>query len=78
MTDTSTRSPERGGAGAEDEIPRPHSFEELPAYVWAKAAHGGAKEVPVKKDDHGADCLRYAVAWADGIGRGAGFFMEAM
>lgn len=58
---------------------RPASVvEELPAYVWAKAAHGGAKEVPVKKDDHGADCLRYAVAWADGIGRGTGFFMEAM
>ncbi|MFC7956260.1 alpha/beta hydrolase [Rhodococcoides kroppenstedtii] len=39
MTDTSTRSPERGGAGAEDEIPRPHSFEELPAYVLATATH---------------------------------------
>lgn len=43
-------------------------LEELPAYVWAKAAHGETKEVPVKKDDHGADCLRYAVAYADQIG----------
>lgn len=43
-------------------------LEELPGYVWAKAAHGALKEVPEKKDDHSADCLRYATAWADRLG----------
>lgn len=43
-------------------------LEELPAYIWAKAVRGEIKEVPVKKDDHGADCLRYAVMYADGHG----------
>jgi hypothetical protein len=38
--------------------------DEIPGYVWA----GGAKERPVKEDDHGLDQLRYAVAYVDGLG----------
>jgi PBSX family phage terminase large subunit len=45
--------------------------EELPGYVWAKATRGALKEVPEKKDDHGADTLRYAVAWVDKLGNDA-------
>lgn len=47
-------------------------LEELPAYVWAKGLHGDVKEVPVKKDDHGCDTLRYAVAYADDLAQTAG------
>lgn len=43
--------------------------QEIDGYVWQKAADGRpVKEDPVKLDDHGMDCLRYAVAYADGIG----------
>lgn len=43
--------------------------QEIDGYVWQKAADGRpVKEEPVKVDDHGCDTLRYAVAWADGLG----------
>jgi len=43
--------------------------QEIDGYVWQKAADGRpVKEEPVKVDDHGCDCLRYAVAWAEGLG----------
>lgn len=43
--------------------------QEIDGYVWAKAADGRpVKEEPVKVDDHGCDAMRYAVAWADGLG----------
>lgn len=38
--------------------------EEVEGYVWAEGA-AGTKEQPVKKDDHGLDCVRYAVAYVD-------------
>ncbi len=44
---------------------KPHKTEdEIPGYVWA----GTAKEQPVKKDDHGCDMTRYAVAYVDRLG----------
>jgi PBSX family phage terminase large subunit len=44
--------------------------QEIDAYVWEKHADGRpVKEAPVKVDDHGCDCVRYACAWADGLGR---------
>jgi PBSX family phage terminase large subunit len=43
--------------------------QEIDGYVWEKAADGRPiKESPVKVDDHGVDCTRYAVAYADGLG----------
>lgn len=40
--------------------------QEFDAYQWPKGADGKAvKEVPVDKDNHGLDALRYAVMWAD-------------
>ncbi len=43
--------------------------QEIDGYVWTKSADGRpVKEEPVKVDDHGCDALRYAVAWADGLG----------
>jgi PBSX family phage terminase large subunit len=43
--------------------------QEIDGYVWQKAADGRpVKEEPVKVDDHGCDTMRYAVAWADGLG----------
>lgn len=35
--------------------------EEIPGYVWSD----GAKEAPVKQDDHGCDAMRYLVAERD-------------
>lgn len=44
----------------------PHkTVDEVPGYVWADTA---AKEVPVKRNDHGVDALRYAVMYVDGGG----------
>ena len=44
--------------------------EEFDGYVWPHGQDGKARqEAPVKADDHGMDALRYAVAWADGLGR---------
>ena len=38
-------------------------------YVWPKGADGRPqKEEPVKEYDHGKDAMRYAVAYADGLG----------
>jgi phage terminase large subunit len=43
--------------------------QEIDGYVWTKTADGRpVKEEPVKVDDHGVDAMRYAVAWADGLG----------
>lgn len=43
--------------------------EEIEGYIWALGANGKAnKEEPVKLDDHGVDTIRYAVAYADGLG----------
>jgi phage terminase large subunit len=40
--------------------------QEFDAYVWTKNTDGSfSKEAPVKKDDHGMDCLRYGVAYVD-------------
>jgi len=43
--------------------------EEMTGYVWAVKPGGGAKEEPLKQDDHGMDCLRYMVAQRDLNGR---------
>lgn len=44
--------------------------EEIEGYVWEPAAGGKpGKEAPVKRDDHGMDCTRYAVAYVDRLGR---------
>lgn len=41
--------------------------DEFPGYVWLQPGDGRpAKEEPVKADDHGMDCIRYAVAYVDG------------
>jgi len=47
----------------------PHEFE---AYVWPTVKEGAAnarnpREVPLDRDDHGMDAMRYAVAYVDGI-----------
>jgi phage terminase large subunit len=45
--------------------------QEFDAYQWPKAADGKAlKDVPVDRDNHGLDALRYAVVWADARQRG--------
>lgn len=42
--------------------------DEIESYVWAKSTNGEInKEEPVKKDDHGLDALRYAVAFVDDL-----------
>jgi PBSX family phage terminase large subunit len=42
--------------------------EEYPTYVWDEKTRGkDNKEVPVKKDDHGVDVDRYAVAFVDSL-----------
>jgi phage terminase large subunit len=45
--------------------------EEIPGYVWAKKPGTGEmlKEEPLKENDHGCDCMRYAVAARDLVGR---------
>lgn len=55
--------------------------EEIDGYVWAKSPGEAGKkdsetlkEQPVKKNDHGMDALRYAVAYADGLGKQAWTF----
>lgn len=43
--------------------------EELPGYVWdLRPGAKGAKEQPLKVDDHGADALRYLVSERDLVG----------
>jgi phage terminase large subunit len=39
--------------------------EEIPAYVWKDSA---AEDKPVKNNDHGCDCMRYAVAYVNDLG----------
>jgi PBSX family phage terminase large subunit len=39
--------------------------EEFPGYIWAVKPGGDLKEEPRKEDDHGIDCVRYAVAELD-------------
>lgn len=46
------------------------TVEEFPAYVWDRPTTGAAserppKEAPLKRDDHGMDCVRYLVAHLD-------------
>ncbi len=41
---------------------------EIEGYEWDKKTDGSLKEVPVKKNDHGMDPMRYAVAYVDGLG----------
>lgn len=57
---------ERDGALVEEHKPV-CTEQELPGYVWQIAADGKPnKEEPLKLNDHGADCLRYAVMYVDG------------
>ncbi len=45
------------------------TLEEFESYVWPKGADGRPqKEVPVDEFNHGMDAMRYAVAYADGLG----------
>ena len=45
--------------------------QEFDVYQYAKSADGRPiKEVPLDKDNHGLDALRYAVTWADQYQRG--------
>lgn len=54
-----------------DEAKLPCSTEEeIESYVWPQTAtvkDANKKDVPVKKDDHGCDAMRYVVAAVDGI-----------
>lgn len=44
-------------------------IQEIPVYTYAKNTEETAlKEIPVKKNDHGIDALRYAMAYLDNIG----------
>lgn len=46
--------------------------EEFDGYVWPRSSDGHAiKEEPVKLNDHGMDCLRYAVMRLDGVRPGS-------
>jgi hypothetical protein len=61
---------ERDEALAEARLPV-CTEQEFDAYVWPKGSDGKAiKEVPVDKDNHGMDNVRYAVRWADRRQRG--------
>lgn len=45
------------------------TVEEIDSYVWPKAQDGRPlKEVPIKENDHGADSLRYVIAYIDKAG----------
>jgi phage terminase large subunit len=39
--------------------------DEVPGYVWDRGVGQVVKETPLKKDDHGCDCVRYLVAHKD-------------
>lgn len=45
------------------------TIDELPGYIWDRTASSsvnkGLKETPLKKDDHGVDCVRYICAYRD-------------
>ncbi len=48
------------------EAARPAStVEEFPVYVWDQKPGRPSKDVPVKENDHGLDCVRYVVAHRD-------------
>jgi len=49
-----------------DEQKRPCGVvEEIASYVWDTRPGAALKELPVDRDNHGADCLRYAVSLVD-------------
>lgn len=57
---------ERDGLLADERKPT-STEQELPGYIWQTAGDGRPnKEEPLKLNDHGADCLRYAVMYLDG------------
>lgn len=43
------------------------TVEEIPAYVWDSTGTKGPKDMPLKLNDHGADCARYAAARLDRV-----------
>lgn len=49
---------ERDGELVDAKLPT-CTIEEIPGYVWDTGAGKAVKEVPLKKDDHGADASRY-------------------
>lgn len=49
--------------------------EEIDSYVW-KADSSGAKEEPVKENDHGCDCTRYMCAHLDLVPHGVTYFSD--
>jgi hypothetical protein len=52
--------------------------QEFDAYVYPKAADGKPiKEIPVDKDNHGADACRYICLWADARERVGGATMQS-
>ena len=55
------------------------TLDEIEGYVWPQSADGKSlKEVPLKENDHGADCMRYACAFVDHLEvAGAGNFAAA-
>lgn len=50
------------------------SEEEIEGYVWDTSAGRKKGEEPLKKDDHGMDCVRYMVAYRDLARRGWGAY----
>jgi phage terminase large subunit len=61
---SSTALVERDAELADSKRPT-STVEELAGYVWDTTAGKPPKETPLKRDDHGADCLRYLVAHLD-------------
>ena len=55
------------------------TLDEIEGYVWPTAADGKTlKEAPLKENDHGADCMRYACAFVDHLEvAGSGNFAAA-
>jgi hypothetical protein len=62
---------ERDESLAEAKLPC-STLDEIEGYVWPKGQDGkSVKEVPMDRDNHGMDAMRYACAYVDGLG-GAG------
>lgn len=58
---------------------KPYATEhEIDGYVWDTSSKRRTGEQPVKRDDHGADTLRYAVAFADSIAIDPGVVNELL
>jgi DNA polymerase III delta prime subunit len=56
-----------------DDLKKPGcTEEEVEGYVWDVASGQKKGEAPVKKDDHGMDCMRYLVAHVDELRSGPG------